>query len=143
MIRALKKCLGDLEARIVPEQEDRLLQEWTDFTADRFDGDIFLPQRSELSPPGIEWPQVSINAALEDLDMMALQQYGECSQRLANGIGTLLCVRCNYGTSIIPLLFGVEPFVMDEELDTLPTSRPAALVGARFFEVVGHLLDVQ
>jgi hypothetical protein len=33
-------------------------------------------------------------------------------------------VRCNYGTSIIPLLFGVEPFVMDEALDTLPTSWP-------------------
>jgi len=130
MMQTLRKCLDDLEARIVPEQEDRLLQEWIDFTKDRFDGDIFSPRRSELSPPGIEWPQVSINAALEDFDMMALQQYGACSEGLAKRSGLLLCVRCNYGTSIIPLLFGVKPFVMDEELNTLPTSRPLNDVNA-------------
>jgi hypothetical protein len=33
-------------------------------------------------------------------------------------------VRSNYGTSIIPLLFGVDLFVMDEDLNTLPTSVP-------------------
>lgn len=124
MNQTLRKCLDDLEARIDPQQEDRLLQEWIDFTEDRFDGDIFSPQRSKPSPPGIEWPRVSVNAALEDFDMMALQQYGLCSQGLALASGLLLCVRCNYGTSIIPLLFGVEPFVMDEEFDTLPTSKP-------------------
>jgi hypothetical protein len=124
MMGTLRECLDDLEARIDPEQEDRLLQEWIDFTEGRFEGEIFSPQRSKLSPPGIEWPQVSINAGLEDFDAMALYQYGLCSQILALGSGHLLNVRCNYGTSIIPLLFGVEPFVMDEELDTLPTSRP-------------------
>jgi hypothetical protein len=120
----LQQCLDDLEARIDPEQEDQLLQEWIDFTEGRFGGDLFASRRSKLSPPGIEWPQVSINAALEDPDMMALYQYDLCSTGLALGSGHLLCVRCNYGTSIIPLLFGVEPFVMDEELDTLPTSQP-------------------
>ena len=35
-----------------------------------------------------------------------------------------MAVRANYGTSILPLLFGVEPFVMPEETDTLPTSWP-------------------
>lgn len=120
----LRTCLDDLEARINPEQEDRLLQEWIDFTADRFDDGFFSPQRSEPSPPRTEWPRVSVNAGLEDFDMMALQQYGRCSEQLADGSGTVLCVRCNYGTSIVPLLFGVEPFVMDEELDTLPTSWP-------------------
>jgi hypothetical protein len=58
------------------------------------------------------------------MDMMALQQYGMCSQQLESGSGHLMNVRCNYGTSIIPLLFGVELFVMDTELDTLPTSVP-------------------
>jgi hypothetical protein len=124
MQQTLTKCLEDLEARIDPEQEDRLLQEWLDFTEGRFKGGIFFPRRDELSAPGIEWPQVSINAGLTDLNMMALYQYGLCSMGLAVGSGNLLSVRCNYGTSIIPLLFGVEPFVMDEELDTLPTSRP-------------------
>ncbi len=123
MNQMLRECLDDLEARIDPREEDRLLQEWIDFTAGRFDGDMFSPQRRPSSP-GVEWPQVSVNAALEDYERMALQQYGLCSLALAMGSGTLLCARCNYGTSIIPLLFGVAPFVMSEELDTLPTSRP-------------------
>lgn len=130
MNQTLKEYLDDLEARIDPQQEDRLLQEWVDFTEGRFDGTIFSPRRLELSPPGLAWPKVSINAALEDCDAMALHQYGLCSQGLAAGSGLLLAVRCNYGTSIIPLLFGVEPFVMDEELDTLPTSRPLHDVSA-------------
>ena len=67
---------------------------------------------------------VIVISALDDMDMMALQQYGICSQQLESGSGHLMNVRCNYGTSIIPLLFGVELFVMDEELDTLPTSVP-------------------
>jgi hypothetical protein len=56
---------------------------------------------------------------------MALQQYGGwCSKPLTSADGHVLCVRCNYGTGIMPLLFGAELFLMDEELDTLPTSRP-------------------
>jgi hypothetical protein len=43
---------------------------------------------------------------------------------LESGSGYIMNVRCNFGTSIIPLLFGVKPFVMDEELNTLPTSWP-------------------
>jgi hypothetical protein len=120
----LRQCLDDLEARIDPQEEERLLKEWVDFTFDRFDGSLFSPSRGELRPPGIEWPQVSVNATLADYDAMALQQYGYCSLQIAEAGGHLLNVRSNYGTSIIPLLFGVEPFVMDESLDTLPTSRP-------------------
>lgn len=120
----LTRCLEDLESRIDPETEERLLQEWIDFTEGRFDGPVFSPRRQRASPPGLEWPQPSVNDALEDFDMMAIQQYGLCSSLLAMGLGYLLGVRCNYGTSIIPLLFGVEPFVMDEDLNTLPTSRP-------------------
>lgn len=120
----LKRCLEDLERRIVPQEEEELLQKWINFTEGKFDGDIFSPSRSKPSPPKVEWPKVSINAALEDYDMMALQQYGYCSDILASGSGAMLGVRCNYGTSIIPLLFGVELFVMDEKMDTLPTSMP-------------------
>lgn len=120
----LRECLDDLERRIDGDKEERLLREWTDFADGHFQGDIFSPQRSEPSPPGVEWPAVSINAALEDYDAMALQQFGECSRRLAAAEGLLLNVRCNYGTSIIPSLFGAEPFVMDDEMNTLPTSRP-------------------
>ena len=120
----LRRCLDDLEARIDPQEEEHLLQEWADFSAGRFQGGIFSPRRSRLSPPLVEWSRVSVNAALQDYDLMALQQYGQCSAQLAEGGGAMLNVRCNYGSSIAPLLFGVEVFVMDEELDTLPTSRP-------------------
>ena len=130
MDRVLRKYLEDLEARIDPQQEARLLQEWIDFTEDRFEGVIFSPCRDSLSAPRCRWPVVSINSGLEDYDMMALYQYGLCSDNLAAGSGLLLNVRCNYGTSIIPLLFGVEPFVMDEELNTLPTSRPLSGIDA-------------
>lgn len=123
-MRPLQRYLDDLEARIDLPQEDLLLQEWLAFTHNRFDGQYFSPRRSAALPPSVEWPQVSINAALEDFDLMALQQYGECSQKLADGNGAMLNVRCNYGTSIIPSLFGAELFLMDEALNTLPTSRP-------------------
>jgi hypothetical protein len=120
----LRGCLDDLEERIDPEVEDRLMSEWEDFAYGRFEGPFFDPKREAAAPAGIDWPEVSINAALEDDDAMCLQQYGFCSAQLATGSGLLLNVRANYGTSIIPLLYGVEPFVMDEELDTLPTSQP-------------------
>lgn len=126
----LKRCLDDLEARIDPQEEDAILQAWRDFSENRFHGDIFSPRRSRPNPPQVEWPRISINTALEDFDSMALQQFGGVSQTLAEGGGAVLSVRCNYGSSIAPLLFGVEVFVMDEELETLPTSRPLNDVGA-------------
>jgi len=122
--RTLEACLEDLERRLDVDQEERLLREWIEFSYGRFDGDIFCPERTRTAPPAVEWPKVSVNEALEDLDMMALQQYGMCSAQVASGGGLLLNVRANYGTSILPLLFGVEPFIMDKETNTLPTSVP-------------------
>jgi hypothetical protein len=57
---------------------------------------------------------------------MALQQLRMCSDALAEGSGRVMNVRCNYGTSIVPSLFGVELYVMPEETNTLPTSHPVA-----------------
>ncbi len=116
--------LDDLEARIDPEEEEALLQQWVDFAQDRFSGLVFSPHRHRVSPPGLAWPAISVNAALQDLDLMALYQYGDCSAKLASGNGSLLNVRPNYGSSIIPRLFGVEPFIMPEEANTLPGSLP-------------------
>lgn len=120
----LRKFLDDLEERIDPEQEECLLQAWKQFAAGGFTGQIFHPKRARKSPPHVEWPKVKINSALFDFDQMALQQYGQVSQVLENGSGAILNVRCNYGSSILPSLFGVEMFIMDEDYDTLPTSRP-------------------
>jgi hypothetical protein len=132
----LRRCLDDLESRIDPEDEERLLAEWTAFTEDRFDGDLFSPRRSRRSVPGVEWPAIRVNEALDDFDAMALQQYRTCSKVLETGGGAPLTVRCNYGTSIIPLLFGVRPFVMPEETNTLPTSYPL-----HDLDAIGRLID--
>jgi hypothetical protein len=120
----LKRYLDDLEARIDPAVEEQILWEWRNFSEGRSEDAIFTPKRQKTSRPTVEWPKVPINAALADYDQMALQQYGGCSSVLDRGIGMVLNVRCNYGSSIAPLLFGVKAFVMDDEFDTLPTSEP-------------------
>ncbi len=120
----LEQYLEDLENRIDPEVEELLQAQWENFTSGVFSGDIFSPRRMVQSPPGIAWPSVSINRAQEDLDAMLLQQYGACSELLDCGSGGLLMVRANYGTGIIPTVFGAELFVMDEQLNTLQTARP-------------------
>jgi hypothetical protein len=86
----------------------------------------------------VSWPQVLANEALESFEQMALQQLGVCSETLAKGSGDLLAVRANYGTGIIPTLFGAELFIMEREMDTLPTTRP--LSGGS--ETIRRLIDL-
>lgn len=93
----LTPYLQDLEERINSDEEDRLLAVWLDFA----NGALPLPyldaNRSQPIPPRVDWSSVRINAALEDYDLMALQQFGACSAELAIGGGSLLNVRCNVG----------------------------------------------
>jgi len=126
----IERYLEDLEERIDPAVEDELWAEWGRFvTGDVRDG-IFSPRRARKAPAGLTWPQVPVNEALESFDAMALQQLAMCSRSLATGSGEILAVRCNYGTGIIPTLFGAELFVMDLETDTLPTSVPLGGIGS-------------
>ncbi len=120
----LERCLQDLEDRLNPREEERIEAEWRAFCGREFVGDLFSPSRTISNPPAFVWPQVGINAGLESYENMALQQFGAASQALAKGSGAVLNVRCNYGTGIMPLLFGTELFIMDEKLDTLPTAVP-------------------
>jgi hypothetical protein len=120
----LTQYLEDLESRIDPSTEDRLLGDWRDFCEDRSPSAIFIPRRAGKSPPAIEWPEVSINSALDNYELMILQQLKTCSEALRDGSGALLNVRCNYGTGILPTVFGAELFLMEEKLNTLPISRP-------------------
>lgn len=120
----LRPLLEDLEARIDPATEDDLIAQWRAFTQGRFGGDLFLPRRARKAPPGLPWPAVRVNEAMDDFDRMLLQQLAGCSAALANGSGALLDVRCNYGSSILPSVFGVKLFIMDDRYDTLPTSEP-------------------
>ncbi|MGQ9661533.1 MAG: hypothetical protein ACUVWX_04240 [Kiritimatiellia bacterium] len=120
----LEKFLTDLEERIDPQVEEDLLAQWHKFTQEGWNGEVFSPHRCQRAPPRIEWPKVRINSAIEDFDAMALQQLSLCSQALAEGNGAILCVRTNYGTGILPSVFGARLYLMPEELDTLPTTLP-------------------
>ena len=121
---ALLPYLQDLENRLDPAVEDELLTQWRRFTAGQFRGDLFLPRRAKLAPAGLPWPAVRVNEALEDFDRMLLQQLAGFSAALASGSGALLDVRCNYGSSILPSVFGVKLFIMDDVYNTLPTTEP-------------------
>jgi hypothetical protein len=120
------KYLADLEQRIDPATEEQLFDDWKRFVEGQHTTDIFSPRRRQCAPPSVEWPEIHINDALADVDCMALSQFRECSRMLAQGSGELLNVRCNYGTGIMPSVFGAELFIMPPETQTLPTTKPLA-----------------
>lgn len=120
----IETLLADLESRINPQEEKRLLAQWIEFLEGRFTGSIFRPMRNYLAPPRLDWPSVSVNRTLDDQEAMAIQQFAGVSGCLDAGNGAILNIRSNYGTSTMASLFGVEPFIMDEKLNTLPTSLP-------------------
>lgn len=114
--------LDDIERRIDPETEDDLANQWKDFLYDRFEGEIFQPQRKTPVPAGYSLPGVNINDAIADYEQMLVSQLQQVSHALSSR--TLnMCVRSNYGTGILSSLFGAEIFVMPYEMNTLPTTR--------------------
>jgi hypothetical protein len=119
----LEPYLDDLESRIDDSQESAIFEQWQAFATGAFTGDLFKPVRSRKSAPTISWPRIYVNDALDSIVFMALQQLGACSSQLANGGGYLLSVRSNYGTPILPSVFGAEIFRMEHSQDTLPCSR--------------------
>ncbi len=120
----LSAYLEDLESRIDDETETALYRQWVDFTEGRWKGGVFAPRRPVPRPPRLEWPFIPINTAIADLELMLLHQLAQCSRILAAGKGELLCIRANYGMSLVPSMYGTELFMMPEEMDTLPTCRP-------------------
>ena len=124
----LSLYLDDLERRIKPKEEDSLVSQWLSFADGNLSEGFFAPSRS-ISPPLIVWPEVNINDCIYDLDLMIYQQLKELSEILAGGGGGLLSVRPNYGTGIIPSMYGAEVFIMPYEANTLPCTKP--LPGAK------------
>ena len=120
---AVDKCLDDLSRRIDERQEQANLTEWISFLNDGWREETFSPTPRKAAPPQVHWPQVSVNEAIADFDSMLLQQFKTCSDVLGAGGTNRLCVRCNYGTAILPSLFGCETFSLSDEANTLPTSR--------------------
>lgn len=122
----LEPYLEDLERRIDPSIEADLMARWRAFATGQWRDGLFSPRRPAPAPPARPWPRVLVDDALVDPEAMALQQLAGCSAALEQGRGALLAVRANYGSSILPTLFGAVPFVMARETNTLPTSWPLA-----------------
>lgn len=129
MVKDVEKYLEDLEKRIDPDQEEKLFREWVAFADGTFDGELFVPERNRTTPPTVAWPDVGVNQAVNDKNKMLVQQLAICSRALEEANGDILCVRANYGTGILPCLFGAELFIMEEKMNTLPTVNP--LIGGR------------
>lgn len=136
MTPEIERCLADLDRRLNSPQEEALRAAWLAFWEGQGSDDVFVPPSRRPVPPSVSWPCVTVNEAIRDLDAMLLQQFGACSHALARGSNNLLGVRCNYGTGILPSLFGCDLFWMDEVSDTLPTARPLGTADA-----VRRLLD--
>lgn len=71
-----------------------------------------------------EWPRIGINDAIADREQMLLRELGVAYQVVCRKSYSIPNIRCNYGTLILPSLFGAETFWMEDELDTLPTNKP-------------------
>jgi len=128
----LTRYLDDLEARIDERQEEAFRASWRRFLDGGFTEGYFTPQAREPAPAGVEWPQIHINDALEDIDLMVLREFAAVSGILAAGGNMALNVRCNYGVGILASQLGCEIVQMDRAQGNLPTSLPrgsAAIAG--------------
>ncbi len=117
------ELLKELENRIDPEVEEDFENQWRDFLYDRFDGDIFRPERKRSPAPSALTPSnININDAIGDYDLMLRSQLNGVFADLS-GKNKALCIRANYGTGILSSVFGAEIFHMPRATNTLPTTR--------------------
>ena len=114
--------LEDIEKRIDPEAEEDFIRQWRDFLWDRFDGEIFEPERKRLSAPSFVTEPVHINDAIGDPDLMLRSELQKISDALSHKRHNL-AIRANYGTGILSSVFGAEILVMDRKYSTHPTTR--------------------
>lgn len=114
--------LEDIERRIDPETEEDFQNQWRDFLFDRFDGEIFNPERKKLTAPSVQVEPIHINDAVRDLDLMLRAELSKISDAL-NHKRYNLAIRANYGTGILSSVFGAEIFMMPEKNNTHPTTK--------------------
>ena len=118
------KYAEDIENRIDAETEDKLYSDWVCFAEGGWHEDFFAPIRPAKPSSITEWPKFNINDALNDYDLMLVNQLSICNMILQYGSGRLLFARSNYGVGILPSLYGAKPFLMPYKSDTLPSVSP-------------------
>ena len=120
------KFVQDIEDRINPEVEDRLYSDWVKFADGNWEEEFFEPKRPAAPASKVDWPDININDALLDDDLMLIDQLSGCNKMLSSKSGRLMQMRSNYGVGILPSLYGVERFIMPYETNTLPNVYPIA-----------------
>jgi hypothetical protein len=114
--------LEDIEKRIDPAVEDDFIGQWREFLWDRFDGEIFNPERKKLSAPSVNMQPIHINDTFKSYDLMLRSELMKISDAL-NHKRHNLAIRANYGTGILSSIFGAEIIIMDPKYSTHPTTR--------------------
>ncbi len=133
----IETYLEDLEKRIDPDVESELGAQWKTFLDGGLKEGFFSPRRQRAVPSSVPWPRVTVNEALDDPGKMVLQQLYGCHIALAEGSGTILNVRPNFGAGLLPSIYGAGIFRMEDAMDTLPTSM--SIEGGR--DAILRLLD--
>lgn len=120
----VKQYLERLEEAIDLDWERRKIDTWKrvlDFQPT--DGGFESCRGVDGKQPG-DWPRIRINDAIQDPARMLLRELAMTYEVACRRTHHIPNIRCNYGTCIMPSLFGAQTFWMDDDLDTLPTSRP-------------------
>jgi hypothetical protein len=115
--------LEDIERRIDPEVEEDFSEQWRGFLKDTFTGDIFAPRRKKVTKPSFAYPNVNINDAIEDYDLMLQSELCALSYSLSNASRTCGLWLGGYGTGTLSSVLGADIFVVPYELNTPPTTR--------------------
>ncbi len=117
--------LDDLESRIDPAVEDGIHRQWIEFAEQRCPTDRFDPQRTPVPPGKLQFPELSVNAALRDssFETMLLRELALVDWMITSNVNIIPMIRANYGSTILPSILGCELFYMDEELNTLPAAH--------------------
>lgn len=117
----LDRYLEDLERRLDPVIETENEAAWLRWARhENTGGDPFTAPKRPKSPSALVWPEININDALADDDMMLLMQFANVNARLENGSEFPLYVRANYGVGNIATMFGAKLYIMDRVTNTLP-----------------------
>ena len=76
--------LEDIERRLDPETETDFENQWRNFLFDRFDGELFSPERKKLSAPTTELDFININDAVSDYELMLRREMNAVSWALGS-----------------------------------------------------------
>lgn len=123
-MESLERYLRDLEERIDPAAEERLEKNWLLFADGRWNMSFFRSNREQKIPSRMEWPDVHMNDALDDPDVMIYSELCRMNRQLAEGGPELLAFRSNYGSNILPELLGAQVARMPYAQNSLPGCRP-------------------